>query len=445
MSKLINNAYWYIGVVLYVLFSFYNVTTGNFLLLHLASLVSFVLFGIIVVEISKRRFAFFTKQNLFFIVLGCSLLEIMLYQLLSYYIDGDTFVFSKVDAMLYYTESIKMSKMGFGESFDYLSNHFGFDDWGAFLWIATVFRIIPSQIFLSITHGIVGSISAIMLFDIGRTVMPRRYAFFAALTFSIASFTTILYAACVKETIFVCLIIASFHAFYSFLRCKKVWYLIFTLGWISTILLFRIPVALILLFSFSLTLVLIYSKGLVVAILGIIVSLIICSSSFFAMTFDRYLRGGDVELILERKNELAGDGGIVNQITDPLSALIGPFPSVTMNVVKNTPLSTSGLLYRLLLAFPFFVGVYYAFRYKYRSVYPLIFFFLANALGVAISVKGLEMRLSFPHLPMMYLVAFWCLAKYDYRRMRIKLNRKCVYACVVAVVTICIVWNLRLI
>lgn len=196
--------------------------------------------------------------------------------------------------------------------------------------------------------------------------------------------------------------------------------------------------------SFGITLVLMYSKGIFLPIIGVIAALIVYSSSFLiSYTYDRYLRGGDVNLIAERKMELAGDGGFVNQMADPLAAMIGPFPSLVAKDINRTPLLLSGLLYRLLLAFPFLLGVFYVFKYKYTKLYPLVFFFLINAIGVAISVKGLEVRLSFPHLAMMYLVAFWLLAIYDYRRIMKPLPTKVIYGCLACVVVICLMWNLR--
>lgn len=442
--KYINRAYWYIGIILYSFFSLKNIESKNSFYLYFVSFVVFVLFGIIVSEAWKRKANFFTKQNLVLTVFICSVLEVILYQVLSLIIDGDTFVFSKADALVYFNESIKMSKMGVKEGFDYISQMYDFDDWGAFAWISTIFRIIPSKFFLAFSYCVIGSISAAMLFDIGRCLMPRRYAYMAALTFSIASFITVSHAVCLKETIFLFLVIASFHSFYLFLRCKRVWYVILTILWIASTLLFRIPVALLLAFSFGLTLVLIYSKGLIVMILSILLLSFIYSSSFFTMTYMRYLRGGDVELIIERKNELAGGVGIVNQLADPLAALIGPFPSIAVKEMKGTPLYASGLLYRLLLAIPFAMGTYYIFRYKYKKMYPFVIFFLINAIGVAISVKGLEVRLSVPHLAMMYMVAFWCLAMYDYRRIRLRASKTIINCCFFIVLIICLMWNMRI-
>lgn len=407
------------------------------------SLGTFLVFAIAVTVSCKKRKRFFTGQNLFFTVLTCLVIEATFFQLASWFIDRDFFVFSKADSMEYYLGALKMSKMGMADSFRYLFLNFGFDDWGAFLWVTAVFRIVPSILFLDFLCCIMGAFSALMMFNIGRSLMPKRYAYMAALTFSIASFAACHSVGVSKEDVTSFLILAAFYFFYIYLRRKNKIHLVFSLLFSLSILIFRVPVSLLLLFSLGLTLVLMYSKGPFVMILGVLLAVVIYSSSLFALTYEGYLASGNVDALIERKVEMAGGGGIVNQVADPLAAFVGPFPSIMMKVVKHTPFFASGLLFRILLAAPSFVGVYFAFRHKYKRLYPLIFFFLANALGVAISVKGLEYRLSHPHMAMMYLVAFWMLAIYDYHRMKRQLPAIAVYSWFILVAMVCFVWNLR--
>lgn len=441
--KRIITAYWTIGILLYVSFTAVLIKNPDFLLMHFMSLGTFLVFAITVTASYKKRKRFFTGQNLFFTVLTCLVIEATFFQLASWFIDRDFFVFSKVDAMGYYLGSLRMSKMGIAESLRYLFQNNSFDDCGTFLWVTAIFRIVPSILFLNFLCCIMGAISALMMFNIGRSLMPKRYAYMAALTFSIASFTARHCVGVNKENVTSFLILATFYFFYIYLRRKNRIHLVFSLLFSLSMLLFRVPVSLLLLFSLGLTLVLMYSKGLVAMIFGVLLSIVVYSSSLFVLTYERYLRGGDTEAIIERKMEMAGGGGIVNQAADSLAAFAGPFPSIMMKVVKYTPFFASGLLFRALLAAPFFVGVYFAFRHKYKRLYPLIFFFLANALGVAISVKGLEYRLSHPHMAMMYLVAFWMLAKYDYHRVRHQLPAIVVSGWFILVAMMCLIWNLR--
>lgn len=444
LLKQINRLYWYIGIAIYAVFSFASIRSMDYLYLYLASLIAFISFGIVISWTCSQKFSFFIKENLIVSVFFYSLFAVGLFHLTSYIIEGDTFVFSKKDALDYFNNSIRMSKMSLGESYKELSLLGDFDDWGAYIWITSIFRIIPSKLFLNISYCVLGTASSVMLFDIGRNLMPRRYAYMAALTFSIASFTVLLHAQCLKETVLVFLVVASFNSFYSFLRYKNVRFLVFTLLWSLSILFFRIPVSLFLLLSFVLTLVLMYSRGILIPIFSVILALTMFSGSYLVTySYDRYMRGGDVEAIMERKMGLSKGGGVINQMADPLAALIGPFPSIVAKAINRTTLYASGLLFRLLLAFPFIIGVIYAFRHKKYKIFPLIFFFLANAIGVAISVKGLELRISLPHLPMMYLVAFWLLAKYDYHRVRQQLPTELIYGCLASIVAICFIWNSR--
>ncbi|MGL5894529.1 MAG: hypothetical protein ACRCZM_07945, partial [Bacteroidales bacterium] len=361
------------------------------------------------------------------------------------YIDGDTFVFSKADAILYHDVSLYISRLRTSDVINYLTItlNFGLDDLGSFLWISLMYRIVPSQQFLSFSYIILGCISAVMLFDLGRNYMPKKFTFLSALSFSIASFTTLFHSICLKETIMILLIIASFNNFAKYERTRKLKYLVNTLGLTLSLLFFRTPTALLLFLSFSLTLVLIYLKGAQAIVLSLILTLIICSTSLFSYTYQRYLRGGDTEAIMARKNELAGGGGIVNQLADPVAALMGPFPSIKINSVKPTPLYAPGLIFRFLLSIPFYIGVLYIIRDRKINMYPLVIFFIANAIGVAVSVKGLETRLSIPHLSMPYIVAFWFLAKSDFKQLQCCIKERWVYLYVIGIFGLCLLWNIR--
>lgn len=80
----------------------------DFLLMHSMSLGTFLVFAIAVTVSCKKRKRFFTGQNLFFTVLTCLVIEATFFQLASWFIDRDFFVFSKADAMGYYLGALKM-------------------------------------------------------------------------------------------------------------------------------------------------------------------------------------------------------------------------------------------------------------------------------------------------------------------------------------------------
>lgn len=439
----VNRCYWYIGAILFLCFSVSALQNSAFLYIHIVSFITFFIYGIILYNTAKQPCFFFTRRNLSIIVFSCSIIDSTILKLLSFAVDGDFFIFSQKDAVLYYTISMNVLGMGYIESIKYLFSTFAFDDLGMLLWTSSIFRIIPSLHFLNLSHCIVGTFSALMIFNISRYFMPRRYAFMASLAFSAASFTVMRQAMCLKETVMIFLIIASFHSFYLQLHTKKTGYILLTILCVYGIFMFRTPTALLLIVSFGLTYLLLYTKGVAATILGTFILVLIGSTSLFAYTYDRYLRGGDTELIMERKNDLSRGGGVINQLADPVAAFAGPFPSVKVVAKKQTPLYASGLLYRFLLFVPFFAGVYYIFKSQHLKMYPVALFFLMNALGLVASVKGLETRLSMPHLAMMYIVAFWFLAKYDYNRFSWKISPKVLYGYFIAMLGLCLLWNLR--
>ncbi len=431
--------------MLFLLFSLPMIGRLEITMMNIVSFISFVVYTIIIYNVSRQEDDFYSNKNLATLVFFVSVIGVICYHLLSLYISHDTFVFSKADAMVYHLTGLRTRELSPSETIKYImsSTRLGFDDWGALLWVHFVYKIIPSQQFLCLIHCAIGTITSILIFNIGRFFMPRKYAFMAAISFSLASFSIVHYSQCLKETIMVMIIVASFYLFVRFLKTNEKLSLTFSFVFAGLIFFFRIPIALLIIFSFGLALVLLYAKGTPAVILGVLLAIGICATPLYDMVFQRYLRGGDVVAIMERKNELADGGGIVNQLADPLAALAGPFPSVKIHEIKQTPLYAAGLLYRFLLCGPFILAVFQAIREKSVKMYPLIIFFLVSAIGVAISVKGLEARLSIPHLPMMYILAFWFLAKYDYKQLEWQISYPLQNVYIAGILGLCLLWNFR--
>lgn len=445
LLKQINKAYWIIGILLYIIFAYNGLRAeGGAYLLYVYSFIAFIIFAITIFLSYQQDISFFKKTNLALSVLIISLTQVILLSLVSYLVDRDLFLFSKLDSVLYYEHALKMSEMTFVDSIRYISGLYHFSSFGAFIWFSTLFRISNSLIFVKLVHVIIGVWSSILLFDIGCYFMPRRYAYMMSLTFFTASFTAVLHSVILKETLFVFFVIASFHAFYKFLNHNNILYLAIAFILSALVVFFRVPVAILLFFAFAVTLFVIYTRGVIAIVLGVIFTVLVTSSSYFAFTYERYLREGDVELIVKRKEELAMQGSFVEYSVDPLAAIIGPFPSVAIKHKPNkTPLYAAGLLFRVLLAAPFVLGTFYVFRFKQKKLYPLVIFFITNAIGVIISTKGLEYRITHPHLPMAYTVAFWWLAQHDYKRLHLRLSLNATYIWFIIVLALSLIWNLR--
>jgi len=98
-----------------------------------------------------------------------------------------------------------------------------------------------------------------------------------------------------------------------------------------------------------------------------------------------------------------------------LAQLIGPLPSVNSNMRPLLSFYSAGLIYRVIIAIPFWIGVYYLWKHKISILFPLLIFVLFEMSSLALILEGLELRKSLPHLPFVYIISFWFLDKFDLR------------------------------
>ena len=96
-----------------------------------------------------------------------------------------------------------------------------------------------------------------------------------------------------------------------------------------------------------------------------------------------------------------------------LAQIIGPLPTLISAEKISLTFFASGLIYRVLLAFPFWLGIRYIFKTKSYKIYPLVIFVLMEMMALALLLEGLELRKALPHIPIVFIIAFWFLDKYD--------------------------------
>ncbi len=443
----INTIYAVLGFMLFFLFGINeHFFEPEYFFTFLAMFIPFIGFVVVVVEATRCPKRMLNNWMLFIVVAVYSVLMIRGMQSFSYFMDGDYFLFSKVDALLYHGHAMHMKDLSYADGVKYLASFWGFDDWGTPLWITTAFKVYPSQITLGIMNAILNGITAVNIFVTAKRFMPVRYAFLAALTTSLASYTFVRGSQVTKEPAFVFVTVLAFRTYYDYIYSRSLKNLILMCLTGVLTLFFRIPVFFILVLSYVIPEVLKKVNKVVAMAVIAVVAILLVSTSLFEGVFESYLRGGDVDAILATKQEFSAGGGIVNHLADPLAALIGPFPGIAPDLRTTTNLYSAGLLNRVLLAFPFLIGTYYIIRREKYELYPLIMFFFMNALGLIVTIKGLETRLSAPHFPMMYIIAYWGIALVDWQK--IKFNRDLISErqyniYVFAVIGICFLWNIR--
>ena len=443
LSKILKS-YILIGILLYaILFiywrdsiSFFN-TINVFVFASYAFTLSFCL---------NKDESFYTNRNLIAITFLYSITFVILYMQLSDYYIGNTFIFSESDARYYERYSFIMKDLSFSDALEYISRYWGYDDWGAPMFMALMLKIVPSKLFVNFCYVMMNTIGAVCLFSIGKSIMSKQYAFFGTLAYSLSSYTMFFVSSYLKEEIMVFFVIVSMYMLYRYWERRNLLYLV-SGGWISLLIIFfRPPVAIFVWVAYA-TLLLMGNKSNTIRVFFIILALsvIAIAANMIQYSADRYANGGEIIT-----SYMFTTTSMFQKLTLYAGALIGPFPQMIQYSTELTykSLYGAGLLFKFLLFFPFWKGLAYAVKSKSYEVYPLFIFALLEIIGLSIALDGLELRKALPHVPLFILAAFWFVDKYDedaddtvQQTPYYVWTRRELYVCIGVVFIATLVWN----
>ncbi len=351
-----------------------------------------------------------SEKTLFFTVLVYSAMLGTVYMWISYYYDGDTFMFSKSDAILYYTESMKASDIGFFEVMKDLTKRKAFDDWGAYFFDCLMMSLIPSKIFLNAIYMFLGATSSVFLFRIAQHYMPNIHAYLAALGYGTSSFLIFYNCTFLKEPLFVFIVISVVYHLYQYLITQSYGSLFLTILCLSLIPFFRPAVAAMLTVS-ALIYYGITQRGKAISLFIYISAAVggIVAMTMMKGAVDAYTADGDVDAVIAyRSNE--NYSGSFNYFVSFFGAYLGPFPTIFSKepgTLTHLPFYGSGLTYRLFLMFPFWYGVYMAYKHKMLELLPIILFIVLEMSATAYIVASMELRKVMLHIPFMYILSYY--------------------------------------
>jgi len=425
MLKSINNIYIIASLLLFLVLS--PKITGEYLFINILTLFTFITYYSILQLNSSINKKFYTKWYLWVEVFLYSLFFVAMYNILSYYYRGNFFTFNESDAVGYHYYAIKFLNMPLSEAIrNYLHvDFYDVDDLGIVLLIYPLYYIVQSNLILNFFYLFVGTITALSIFSIGKNFMTRKYAFLSALAYTIASFTLFFHSTSLKESFMVMLVILSFDFYYRFQKSKNIGYIIGAIIFVSLLLLFRS--ALLAMVVGSIGLGAMVSKGGVgMKVFSIFILLVLISmGNFIYHIVLHYMGGGGFDqLVISKESRGMVIGGLpFTYAVNTLAQAVGPLPSI----VSSNPMQvfySAGLLYRVLLGFPFWMGIIYIYKTKKYILYPLAIFVLSEMLALTFLMEGLECRKSMTHIPFVFIIAFWFLDQYDRKVIQFKKRKK---------------------
>jgi len=417
MLKKIHKIYFIVGFLLYSILTLQlssNTLMGVFSLNLFNFITYYFVLYISLNMISKN----YNKKYLVLLVLLYTLVLIFLYNSISYNYTNNYFVFSAADALFYHDSTIAIIDKPFGQAIDaYFSSHsnIGFDDLGMIIVLYPLYQIAETNLILNAFYLLVSLLTALSMFSLSKNFMSRKYAYMATLTYSLSSFVIFFHSSGLKESFMVFLIIVAFDYYYRFLRKKNPLYLIVFVFSIAFLLLFRPAIPVFIVGAIGLGSLLTKKSGLGVKAIGLFLLIVLFANiNLLIEVVNRYMSGGFEMLIYARESEGMIKGSIdFTYAVNILAQLIGPLPTLVSSEKVMLTLFAPGLIYRVLLAIPFWIGVRYIFKTKSYLLYPIVLFILMEMSALALLMEGLELRKSMPHIAMVYIVAFWFMDKYD--------------------------------
>ena len=413
LDKTIQTYIW-LGIVLYVILLLF--WKDSFTYYNVLNIFTFATYAFLLWTSANKPDEYYTNKRLGWTVFLYSLFFVGMYLMMYVYYDKDTFFFDYTDPYAYakLDDILIKNKVPFFDMAECIEKKYswGYDDWGAPIAQTIFLKIIPSKFFLFFSQIVLGTIGALAIFFICRSIMLKEYAYLASLSFSIASYSIYYYGSYRKESIMVFIVIICFWCFYKYLESERSLFLGLALLVSGVLFFFRPPV--VVFFGVAMVSYFITKKGENSKLLIILVVFLIVFGLAYSIILDnadRYTSGGDVT-----KGENYEHTTIFGIVVSAIGTLVGPFPQLLqLPVMKMSqiPIYGSGLLLRFLLFFAFWKGLIYCIRNRKEMAIPLYTFVLLEMLGLALVNDGLELRKSMPHIPIVIMAAFWYMSQYD--------------------------------
>lgn len=416
MLKAINIRYLIFGIFVYLLMAaVFPVELEMLYVLNCFSLVTFFLY---VDYLAKKPEDYFVGRKMTFLLFSYSLFFVFCYNLVSYYYTGNFYVFSESDAIFYHNESIVMSGMSFISSIEYYLSRHELEDLGIAIILSTLYKVYATKLLLNLFYVFVAVITANAIYAIARRFMSVKYAWLCAATYGLSSYVIWFHASGLKESVLVMLITLFYSNYYSFVFDKKssgLWGLVLVP---LLLLLFRPVLSIFCLVSIAMG-VLLKRKFSISQLLFLFAAFL--TGIYFLDTIlsstDKFLLGGPDRMLEIKEMEGMVKGSIpFTYLVNILSSMFGCFPSLMSSKVHLT-FYAPGLIFKVFISLAFWFGVVHLIKTRMSQAYPMLIFIIAEMISLTYILEALELRKAMPHFPLIYIIGFIFIYRYDHNQL----------------------------
>lgn len=412
----------------------------------LFNIITFFTYSIIIYT-SRLKFVSPSGKTLVLVTLSYSFLVVFVLKLLFYYHHGDFFEFQRVDSLTYDRLAREALVMGLIESINFFLSIYQYDDLGALLYISTLYRIIPDTLFVNFLNLICGVIAANVLYKTARFYMHPRYAFMTSITFFSSSFVFLFHSSGLKESLFILIVLSSSYYFLNYINNRQIGSLFFSVVLGLLILLLRPAVLAMLVAAFGISMALnrygSSTRNLIIAAFMAIAFI------YMSGTLDRLMQTftSFEQSIMIREDATSLAGERIAIYAAALSSFLGPLPNVIVREGKeNNSLYAMGLILRVLLAVPFWLGFILIIKKRLSQFFPFLLFSVMGMGALFFIMESYELRYHITYLPFVYLIAFYYLSHYDAMSKNAKSRTGLfIRLSYISLVVLILFWNFRMV
>ena len=447
MLKLILNRYILFAVLLNLIMIIS--LEESYILVYIFNILSIGCYYLVLFSKLPKPLSFFNPIRLASIVFFYSLFFVIAFNAISYYYNGNFYVFSESDAVFYHEFSKRIVNLSFWDGLNLFLLQATFEDLGVILIISALYKIVASNLLLNFFYLLIGVLTSLLIFRIGRNFMSQKYAFLSALAYSTSSFVLWFHASGLKESIMIFWIILFYDQYYKYITRKRMFNILLMSFSLLALLLFRPVIIVFILGSVFTTLLLSKRKSIsIIIVIPFLLILFYFASNFIDQLLGKFI-GNNIDSML--RNKEASGMVIINLpftiVTNVLATSFGPFPTILPGLKMHLSFYSVGLIFKVLLSISFWIGVYFAYKRKMYKIFPLIFFVIFEGFSLTFILEGLELRKSLPHIFAIFIVAFWFLDFFQKKNeLPIKSRKKIIS--IVRFLIICfffliLIWNFK--
>lgn len=402
----------------------------------------FILFGFV-----DEKMGFYSEKNLIIITLTYSLFGVLFLNFFYFQQTGSFFSINAVDSYTYNNIAIEMNKYSFFKGIDYFfETGYSVGEFGACIYISTLYRIIESQLFVNLVNAfLLGYWGGILLFRIGRNFMSNKYAWFAALSFCTSSYIIFYESTGLKESLFTLLVIATFYHFFVYNNKRKTTNLVYSIFFGVTIIGFRPVVAGMILISIFTGILLsrnLRTRNIVLVFLSIF--LFIFLLPIIETLFTQFSSFSNT---INVKRHVVQDAGAENVAIGAafLSSFIGPLPTILARVGKEVnAIYSMGLIFKIFITSYFYFGIFHIIKNKVTMFYPLVLMIFIEIISLLYIMESFQLRFHLMHLPFIYIISFYYIEQQKNYDSKIRYrNKKIISWMNVLFILVLFFWNYR--